>query len=118
MTEDEAKTKWCPFVRTGLVSGSGGVAVNHSIDGDDPEAPFSVHEQTRCIGSGCMAWRRSGEIEWAATEMERIGNALRAVPPEGDGWQEANGISVDISHYRWRRIKPGTEGYCGLAGDP
>lgn len=33
MTEDEAKTKWCPFVRTGLTAGR------------------------YCIVSGCMMWR-------------------------------------------------------------
>ncbi len=47
MTEDEAKKKWCPMVRTGLVAG---MAVNHHIGGD-------VDDCNRCIGSGCMMWR-------------------------------------------------------------
>lgn len=46
-TEEEAKTKWCPEVRTGLTAG---MAVNHHINGD-------VDEETRCIGSSCMMWR-------------------------------------------------------------
>lgn len=47
VTEEEAKTKWCPEVRTGLTAG---MAVNHHISGD-------VHDETRCIASGCMMWR-------------------------------------------------------------
>jgi hypothetical protein len=53
MTEDEAKTKWCPFVRTGLVAG---MAVNRHV-ADAPGAIDGVHDETRCIGSGCMMWR-------------------------------------------------------------
>lgn len=51
-TEDEAKKKWCPMVRTGLTAG---MAVNHHIAGD-------VDAETRCIASGCMMWR-CGEWE-------------------------------------------------------
>lgn len=43
MTEDEAKTKWCPHVRVG------DKAVNRYFDG------FPSHSY--CIGSECMAWR-------------------------------------------------------------
>lgn len=50
VTEEEAKTKWCPESRTGMYAGSGGVAVNrHCAD--------EVRDETRCIGSACMAWR-------------------------------------------------------------
>lgn len=50
MTEEQAKTKWCPMVRTGLVAG---MAVNHHVNGD-------VKDETRCIASDCMMWRYSG----------------------------------------------------------
>jgi hypothetical protein len=54
-TEEEAKTKWCPEVRTGLVAG---MAVNYHIGGTmgGPHAG-EVHEETRCVASGCMMWR-------------------------------------------------------------
>lgn len=41
MTEDEAKTKWCPMVRAES-------ATRHLVDG-------SV--EANCIGSACMMWR-------------------------------------------------------------
>ena len=53
MTEDEAKTKWCPFVRYRLTGTD--VAVNC----DDPERPHAFDEEIpfNCIASACMAWR-------------------------------------------------------------
>lgn len=59
MTEDEAKTKWCPFARI----------ICDSIDGKTHVGPFNrmtlntKPDETRippsgnCIGSDCMAWR-------------------------------------------------------------
>lgn len=50
MTEEEAKTKWCPHARIGS-SRTGLGSLNREIqDGTIPEA--------RCLGSECMAWRR------------------------------------------------------------
>jgi hypothetical protein len=40
MTEDQAKTKWCPMVRAGNLAGC------NRADATD-----------KCIGSDCMMWR-------------------------------------------------------------
>jgi hypothetical protein len=53
MTEDHAKTLWCPMVRTGLTAG---MSVNRHV-ADAPGAMDGVHDETRCIASGCMMWR-------------------------------------------------------------
>ena len=53
MTEDEAKTKWCPMARVvvGTISESM-AACNRSIQGMPPD----LEAQTRCIASACMMW--------------------------------------------------------------
>ena len=58
LTEDEAKTKWCPEVRTGL---NAGMAVNHHVgQSRNDRHAGDVHEETRCIASGCCMWRWYG----------------------------------------------------------
>jgi hypothetical protein len=53
MTEDEAKTKWCPFARVISRNGSDETAANRWPD--DPESPAGT--TNCCIGSACMAFR-------------------------------------------------------------
>lgn len=55
MTEDEAKTKWCPFYRT---CASGHYMLDNRAPNDPGHAesapPF---DRYHCIGSACIAWR-------------------------------------------------------------
>ena len=51
MTEDEAKTKWCPFVR---IDFNQGIAWNNRAS--NSEIPDNNKIAT-CLGSECMAWR-------------------------------------------------------------
>ena len=46
MTEEEAKTKWCPFAR--IPDGEPVVAVNR---------PEPYGDVPKCLGSFCMMWR-------------------------------------------------------------
>jgi hypothetical protein len=59
LTEDEAKTKWCPFARVHVCG-------NDRAQDIQPHnrVVFQKHEDAshnppdaRCIGSACMAWR-------------------------------------------------------------
>jgi hypothetical protein len=50
MTEEEAKTKWCPFARTRMVDSEDSPSGNRTDMGDPDLGAF-------CIGSACMAWR-------------------------------------------------------------
>jgi len=51
MTEEEAKAKWCPFVRCGNVSRDSDNVINRFVHND------GHFEGLRCIGSQCMTWR-------------------------------------------------------------
>ncbi|MFA5951510.1 MAG: hypothetical protein WC807_14620 [Hyphomicrobium sp.] len=90
-TEEEAKTKWCPETRTGLTAG---MAVNHHVGGD-------VHEETRCIGSGCMMWR------W------KRGSVFHPAPPD-----PANPTVAHFTEIENRGDYSKTHGFCGKAGRP
>lgn len=50
MTEDEAKTKWCPMARPDNQT----AANRRYVDGE-------AMKNSRCLGSGCMMWRWSGK---------------------------------------------------------
>lgn len=61
MTEDEAKTKWCPFARAQTADTETAPAVNRTLQG----APdIGCH----CIGSACMAWRDTTFTDSVYTE--------------------------------------------------
>ena len=49
MTEEEAKTKWCPMVRT-VLDAANYASGNHFEGGQ-------FKERTTCKGSECMMWR-------------------------------------------------------------
>lgn len=71
MTEDEAKTKWCPFVRN-----------DYALTGGNryKEAP---HKVAPCIGSACMAWRwrdLAGEWDRRENKIEQA-NGRQCEPP-------------------------------------
>ena len=50
MTEDEAKTKWCPHARASNAYAELGTSVNRGSKGD-------ADKDCLCLGSICMAWR-------------------------------------------------------------
>lgn len=65
MTESEAKTKWCPMVR---------VYYDRNQNGVIDDAIFSNRETTpRCIGSGCMMWRKQTGFRHAADASNDAG---------------------------------------------
>lgn len=55
MTEEEAKTKWCPFARVaGQYDAEGAVAYNRIIGMENNRVETRL---TRCLASQCMAWQ-------------------------------------------------------------
>lgn len=100
MTEAEAKTKWCPFVRMTASQGEWHINRDPSL----PSAPTDT-QAYRCIGSACMAWR------WYARIPLHVVRAIRE--ETGVGMMEARKLALDMFEGQ-----PGTGGYCGLAGTP
>lgn len=66
LTEDEAKTKWCPDAR-GCVSSGHVVNRRQYLVWEDGEKRAPVPDSTLCLGSACMAWR------WGRTVDEETG---------------------------------------------
>lgn len=118
MREDQAKTKWCPMVRT--VPDAQGYASGNHFEGG------SFSERTLCRGSECMMWRQMEQQQFQfleAPDVEAFIEPQRptCVPKE---WafvpatksplntQLAGWLEDDAS----ARLRIG--GYCGLAGKP
>jgi hypothetical protein len=98
VTEDEAKTKWCPFARTVQfdVIDAGVSSPRNRVQNTKGSNAGTLYADTlagvKCIASACMAWRWVQDASYRAAadrEFQRTG----------------------------RRLAP-SEGFCGLAGAP
>ena len=113
LTEDEAKTKWCPFARVGGGQGMDGASYNRvEHHGGDIS-----HTVAQCIGSACMAWRWNDE----PVQIKRTSEMLQDGPPEkpdGEGWKPHGNSWVDNrrQYQDWWRLMPNRQGLCGMAG--
>ena len=97
-TEEEAKTKWCPFV----------------------QRDYGIYPETRrstvqCIASACMAWRQAQSRCIAEQSLPEDQQPVGASHDEARaaGWVDA--YSVGYPRH-WSKYEP--QGYCGLAGTP
>ena len=88
LTEEEAKTKWCPMIRQAIIGDSVGVVFNSVHDSKDSTNTPSGN----CIASACMMWRG-------------------ALQRKSDGLIVAHKLRVDAGDYE-------SVGCCGLAGKP
>lgn len=90
MTEDEAKTKWCPYARR----------------------PSKTNWSDRtCIASACMVWRKTDNAPKPA-----LIDARNRADWERGGWF-TDGV-LDANGNILMRLVTLDDGYCGLAGPP
>lgn len=110
LTEDQAKTKWCPFVRQAAILQdpvAGVAAVNRATP---PDGEHHRLEFVSCIGSDCMAWR----------PVRVHDHRSRHLISKATGKRVNAGYSPEVE---WQlddpnEPEPAPCGYCGLAGRP
>lgn len=129
MTEEQARTKWCPHARVMTLVRSGdesGTYGPHNRVADAVESRFQCGEPATCIASGCMAWR--GEKPRETVRNYHDAPTIKAIGGynphayEG-GWQYSHtdtdraGRKFDLLHRIAADDAPEV-GYCGAFGKP
>ncbi|UKJ74551.1 hypothetical protein [Azospirillum brasilense] len=95
MTEEEARTKWCPMARNaGVTNRDTGSTASVNRNGREH---YGV-ENCSCIASGCMAWRRENATDAAL--------AARAAGDRRPDWEIKASIAAN------------PRGFCGAFGKP
>lgn len=106
-TEEEAKTKWCPFSRVHQIDNVSSTAINRIADPSGKydaqgNVPACTPGASLCIGSACMAWRFEPQM-WRHTSAAGAGT-----------WDEPK----EVNGYGRKGQKLPHVGYCGLARKP
>lgn len=110
MTEEEARKKWCPYIRLTMFERTQKFMVSNR--GHDVESGLGGKGSGvfNCIGAQCMAWRWS-----RAKETKAYLDAVQTFMAE-------TGENFNIASNKvWAKLGSTfeqTEGYCGLAGKP
>lgn len=111
MTEDEAKTKWCPFVRVGMYGSNSTSAQNRGIS-------TAVPDTVTCIGSRCAVWVVL-QPEMDITQEHFAYRPKGEVNPPFSNCPEGFTVTGQGSHDHYiARKKTGTspaQGMCGMA---
>lgn len=102
-TEEEAKTKWCPFARA--INWAGTASGNRDLQ----DAPYDIL-RVNCIGSACMAWHFN---QWHDTRDKELWHIAR-------NERVNSGITGEVE---WRPVNPDEPpppktGFCGLVHQP
>lgn len=103
LTEQEAKTKWCPLARGvwRMEHADGGSSTNYTLQAANRGEGYVAN--SRCIGSACMAWRLSNETR----------TLLRDDAHPGPEWERGDEDRIGKTPVvLWKRKR----GYCGAFG--
>lgn len=128
VTEEKARTMWCPHARVDTLGTDwdhAGTTVGVAACNRAEER--KMHEKPNCIASECMAWR------WGQPPRETMRNyhdapVVKPTPGRGvhdypAGWQyehtdaDRNGRKFDLLHRLPADDAPRV-GYCGAFGKP
>lgn len=112
MTEDEAKTKWCPFARVLTADARDHYpAANRAAMVEGGQFTMNTNPvHSRCIGSDCMAWRWSEPPvrKWRVTKAD-------GSTEEDWGWDPMTHPEKDrCGVVASEETTANRKGYCGL----
>ena len=67
LTGEEAKTKWCPFLRVNLaaITNIYGSMVPSGPAGNATEIGTGIDRVGNCIADGCMMWRSESDFQYS-----------------------------------------------------
>ena len=87
MTENEAKTKWCPFAQVSYHRPDGDSPAHNrsTADGEDIDMAW-LGIGALCIGSACMAWR------WAVSPLDALAILKNANGERGGSYEKESGF--------------------------
>ena len=107
MTEEEAKTKWCPMARVDLSDGQeskDGYPVTFAMAGVNRLDGNLPIKGSLCLASGCMMWRWNEQVAKLKYPQDAKDTAGR--------WDQSI-IKTYPNEYELAE----RTGYCGLAGN-
>jgi hypothetical protein len=113
MTEDEAKTKWCPNVRVNVGTHQTGNRLGAMANG--------VDSRLACIGSACMAWRSYDIVEDRETECISLAKPRGELNPPFSNCPDGFSVTRHDSDGYYDAISPRKvtrHGFCGAFGAP
>lgn len=112
LTEEEARKRWCPFVRFEDGFNRGAIDPMNRPEKSDDFVP-------RCIASDCMAWRFGKSQHGEVVETVSMNKVPVRPGSYEDGWQVGQSkISANDEGGTWERREIVRQGCCGLAGKP
>lgn len=111
LTEEEAKTKWCPFTRIVMKGYRDSDALLATANRDSIDAGSGLGPTCNCIASDCMAWRPLMEAP-----EDKIHAIKRRREEAGTGLIESK--QYVEAHPEYTQSVPSGRGFCGLAGRP
>ncbi len=119
MTEEEAKTKWCPFSRSIAVLGSAdgdvmpvaGAYPHNRIHPPREKEPIWHDTAHACVASECMAWR------WHEAKRTEAFVAAVQVHMKRQTRPNYQAAMQEVFAERGDTFQR-SEGFCGLAGQP
>lgn len=112
VTEEEAKTKWCPWTRVPIETETLEWVVGNRAN---QTGPGGLYKGSKCIASQCMAWR------WAENRIPGAGQNCPDCGGRGGRLGAPIGSDADCKTCRGTgrlMVQKQIVGYCGLAGTP